>query len=246
MAYKAKFDSPAGYALRRNGSCLASEEESCGETWGGFSGCCPSGTKCPSKDSKWKNSICCPDPGNCSNMLKKRPHCGNETLNMFRHHKTYFCCEKGQKAFWNPKTDSDGFGCGEPGNPEYMILGPVGQVRDDPASSQISGGAIAGAVIGAVAGVAIIIGLIWFFLRRRRQARARAQPPSSFQEDGRTPSPMYSKLDNTQPSELHDEPAKESTRPHELDGVTPRELDGRNIPVEMGDKSPVELPVGVR
>ena len=119
-------------------------------------------------------------------------------------------------------------------------------VRGDPASSQISGGAIAGAVVGAVAGVVIIIGLIWFFLRRRRQARAQAQPPSSLQEDGRTPSPMYSKLDNTQPSELHDEPAKESTRPHELDSVTPRELDGQNTSVEIGDKSPVELPAAVR
>ncbi|PKY01089.1 hypothetical protein P168DRAFT_284633 [Aspergillus campestris IBT 28561] len=251
MAYRAAYNSPAGYALRRNGSCLADEEISCGKTWGDFSACCPKGTSCPSKNSKWKNSICCPGGGNCSNMLKKRPHCGNnETWNMFEH-KGNFCCEKGQTAFWNRDMDTEGYGCvsGQPDNPQYMVLGPVKQIRDAPETSdsnEISGGAIAGAVVGAVAGVVIIIGLVWFFLRRRRQARARAQPPSSFQDEGRTISPMYSKLDNGQPNELHSEPAKESTRPHEIDSITPRELDGQSIPVEMGDKSPVELPAGVR
>ncbi|PLB34903.1 uncharacterized protein BDW47DRAFT_119940 [Aspergillus candidus] len=246
MTYRAAYDSPAGYALRRNGSCLADEEISCGKTWGDFSACCPKGTSCPSKDSKWRNSICCPGGGNCSNMLKKRPHCANnETWNMFNH-KNNFCCEKGQTGFWNRNMNNEGYGCvnGQPDDPEYMVLGPVKQIRDAPETSDsISGGAIAGAVVGAVAGAVIIIGLIWFFLRRRRQARARAQPPSSFQADGRTPSPMYSKLDNGQPSELYSEPAK--TQPHEIDSVTRRELDGQGMPVEMG-YSPVELPAGIR
>lgn len=122
----------------------------------------------------------------------------------------------------------------------------VRDADDSSSSSQISGGAIAGAVIGAVAGVVIIIGLIWFFLRRRRQARARAQPPPSFHHDGHNASPMYSKVDNAQPSELHSDTANDATRPHELYGVTPREMDGQGVPVEMGDKSPVELPAPVK
>lgn len=129
MTYRAAYDSPAGYALRRNGSCLADEEISCGKTWGDFSACCPKGTSCPSKDSKWRNSICCPGGGNCSNMLKKRPHCANnETWNMFNH-KNNFCCEKGQTGFWNRNMNNEGYGCvnGQPDDPEYMVLGPVKQ-----------------------------------------------------------------------------------------------------------------------
>ena len=126
MAYRAEFDSPAGYAVRRRGSCLADKEFSCGKTWGNFSACCPSGTKCPSKNSDWKNSICCPEPSNCSSMLQKRPHCANETWNMFEHKNSYFCCQQGLDGFWNGTKDSEGFGCGR-GKPEYIVLGPVGQ-----------------------------------------------------------------------------------------------------------------------
>jgi hypothetical protein len=48
------------------------------------------------------------------------------------------------------------------------------QTNTDPDS--ISGGAIAGIVIGALAGLALIGGLLWFFLRRRRNATSASNP----------------------------------------------------------------------
>lgn len=54
-------------------------------------------------------------------------------------------------------------------------------------SSAISGGAIAGIVVGAIAGLAIVGGLVWFFMRRRKQST----PHETLSEAPNTPLPQY-------------------------------------------------------
>ncbi|KAJ6037491.1 hypothetical protein N7444_010196 [Penicillium canescens] len=54
-------------------------------------------------------------------------------------------------------------------------------------SSSSNTGAIAGGVVGGVAGLAILIGLIWFFLRRRSQSKKSAAGPTD-------PSPLMSSV----------------------------------------------------
>lgn len=56
--------------------------------------------------------------------------------------------------------------------------------RDD---SAVLGGTIAGIVIGVIAGLAIVGGLVWFFMRRRKQSAS--QEASS--QDPSTPLPQY-------------------------------------------------------
>jgi hypothetical protein len=60
-----------------------------------------------------------------------------------------------------------------------MTSGPADPSTDgdneSSSSSSISGGAIAGIVIGALAGVAIIIGAAFFFVRRRAQKQGHEQ-----------------------------------------------------------------------
>ncbi|KAL4756974.1 uncharacterized protein BDW70DRAFT_119594 [Aspergillus foveolatus] len=50
-------------------------------------------------------------------------------------------------------------------------------LTSDSSSSSTNAGAIAGGVVGGVAGLALIIALIWFLLRRRRQAAAAMDAP---------------------------------------------------------------------
>jgi len=54
-------------------------------------------------------------------------------------------------------------------------------------SSVISGGTIAGIVVGVIAGLAIVGGLVWFFLRRRKQSTSHG----SLSEVPNTPLPHY-------------------------------------------------------
>ena len=54
-------------------------------------------------------------------------------------------------------------------------------------SSGISGGAIAGIVVGAIAGLAIVGGLVWFFMRRRKQSTSHY----SMSQAPTTPLPQY-------------------------------------------------------
>lgn len=61
--------------------------------------------------------------------------------------------------------------------------GSTGETRQegtaDEDDSSISGGAIAGIVIGAIAGVALIGGLLWFFLRKRKNTDTQRRLSSS-------------------------------------------------------------------
>lgn len=77
-------------------------------------------------------------------------------------------------------------------------------------SSAISGGAIAGIVVGAIAGLAIIGGLVWFFMRRRKQSTSH----EAISEAPNTPLPQY------QNGNEHGVPyfGKPAIAPHEVEG----------------------------
>ena len=75
-----------GFAVRKNGSCLRTESD-CGETVGGFRGCCPGGTFCPHA----YNIDCCPAGKNCTESLVQEPRCANATWDLYDNG-GYFCC----------------------------------------------------------------------------------------------------------------------------------------------------------
>ncbi|OQE09360.1 hypothetical protein PENVUL_c006G07928 [Penicillium vulpinum] len=198
----------AGFALRRNGSCLTTETD-CGGTTLPFHACCPGNTFCPGPQY---NVICCPSNADCSDLL--HGSCADSTADFYSTNVTNpkddgFCCSQGKYAF-TVKT-SGGVGCANDLSDlqvNMRQLTIVSSATPTPSStsstffttesttptsttasstptstaaspSPVSGGetkqtntgAIAGGVVGGVAGVAILIALVWFFLRRRNKNR---------------------------------------------------------------------------
>ncbi|PWY78334.1 hypothetical protein BO70DRAFT_363216 [Aspergillus heteromorphus CBS 117.55] len=84
---------PYGYALRRNGSCLTTEND-CGQTWAPFHICCPNGTTYDSSNG----SKCCPSTADCTSDVNEPPHCANSTAVLYLEN-AYFCCPEGTDAF---------------------------------------------------------------------------------------------------------------------------------------------------
>ncbi|KAL9091091.1 MAG: hypothetical protein Q9165_005018 [Trypethelium subeluteriae] len=110
-------------------------------------------------------------------------------------------------------------------------------------SSGLSGGAIGGIVVGAVVGVALIAGLIFFFLRRNRKSKRAAELEATQPEKPRDtaelgqPAPGYFAHDNkSQGSELMSDPRHEMPSPgpvYEADGTVKRhthEMSGQSSP----------------
>lgn len=95
-----------GWALRKNGSCLASEVD-CGETVAPYRVCCPQGSFCPHAE----NVACCPSKEYCTTALDGQPHCANSTWDLYING-GYFCCEQGTIAY---AKDGGSNGCGNPG-----------------------------------------------------------------------------------------------------------------------------------
>ncbi|KAJ5466121.1 hypothetical protein N7530_009908 [Penicillium desertorum] len=185
--------SPFGLSVRRNGSCLATEQD-CGGTWSPFRACCPGGTKCPAGQ---ENVKCCPSDADCTELLD-HTHCANSSANVYKAN-DYFCCAAGMRAFQK----ENGFvGCTEDTStldksltllkiryhgttstsmpssttsPTTAITdpaaGPTTESATENHSSSSNTGAIAGGVVGGVAGLAILAGLLWFLLRRRNRAK---------------------------------------------------------------------------
>ncbi|KXG49671.1 LPXTG-motif cell wall anchor [Penicillium griseofulvum] len=90
-----------------------------------------------------------------------------------------------------------------------------------PTSSSDSGpntGAIAGGVVGGVAGLAIILALLWYFMRRRSQKQAPHQQTALTEAAMRQHNPTVHSSSN--PSELDNAPVK----PRELEGAPVSEL----------------------
>lgn len=90
-----------GFAIRRNGSCLATESD-CGETLAPFRGCCPGKLACPHQ----YNVACCPQGQNCTAELvaAPQPRCANGTWDLFDNN-GMFCCERGESAYDRQNTD---------------------------------------------------------------------------------------------------------------------------------------------
>lgn len=97
-----------GFAIRRNGSCLAGGYEvDCGQTRTPFRLCCPTGLECPSQ----QNFACCsPENISCTSALLPEPKCANATWDLFDN-EGYFCCEHGLPGYNIRGTH----GCASPG-----------------------------------------------------------------------------------------------------------------------------------
>ncbi|KAI1757107.1 hypothetical protein F4782DRAFT_481292 [Xylaria castorea] len=179
-----------GWAIRRNSSCILTQEVDCGETANGYRACCPSSTTCPNQ----YNVACCPANANCTAAIVETPSCANSSWIMFDN-EGYFCCESGQVGYNLGNTD----GCSRSGKALPANANPLAVISQmfsststsststsststltSAASTSLSpttstnttntviGGTIAGAVVGGVVGIAIIAGLIWFFIRKKK------------------------------------------------------------------------------
>ncbi|KAE8162700.1 hypothetical protein BDV40DRAFT_312250 [Aspergillus tamarii] len=210
-----------GFAVRKNGSCLRTESD-CGETVGGFRGCCPGGTFCPHA----YNIDCCPAGKNCTESLVQEPRCANATWDLYDNG-GYFCCPHDTIGFalagQFDGCAGTGYSFGDQDTRLKVISSGTETTQTSSSSSSSSGvskGAVAGGVIGGVAGVALIAALIWLFMRRR----SRPQPAPI--QDGNTPIHDYKYIPN---------------QPVEVDGQGYRyELESRpNAPVH---ELPAQLP----
>ncbi|KAI4862770.1 hypothetical protein F4820DRAFT_450686 [Hypoxylon rubiginosum] len=230
-------DDIAGWAIRRNGSCLLTQEVDCGETITPFRACCPSSTVCPSQ----YNVACCQSGTNCTTAIVETPRCANSSWAMFDN-AGYFCCEDNQVGYNNGGSD----GCSRSGVSIPDGASPLAEVdqvtlssttssasstststttSSSPPSSPISSsdsdsssstpvGAIAGGVVGGVALVAIILAAIFLFRRRRSRAKeATGYRNVATDRDTTTAIPDQIEIDGTPRAEL---PTKESTRVYEL------------------------------
>ncbi|GAQ07955.1 hypothetical protein ALT_5276 [Aspergillus lentulus] len=229
-------DGPAGFALRKNGTCLDTEVD-CGATLHPFRACCPAGSHCPSQ----YNVDCCPSAANCTQLLVETPKCANETWDLYNYY-GYFCCENGTTAFG---TSSNSDGCALPGykfDSSETLLPVVSKgkasvatstssvtsaatsstsatspiqtsTQSSEAPSKTNTGAIAGGVVGGVAGVALIAFLVWWLLSRRTKRQPVVPAPQVVPvTDYKNNSHMVSELDGRSPA-------------HELEGqVNPHEL----------------------
>ncbi|KAJ5266284.1 hypothetical protein N7524_007302 [Penicillium chrysogenum] len=239
---------PFGFAIRRNGSCLRDIGE-CDTDAGKdpvtsqhFFRCCPTGATC----SDANTGLCCPDEEDCRQEVSNPAHCANETWDLYRNYDGgHFCCEQGQYGF---NRTQGGVGCGTeqelmiesrtslspvslgatptPSSSPISSSSPTSSnsptSSSSPASSSSSSsnaGAIAGGVVGGVAGLAIIVALLWYFMRRRPQKQQpQAQTPvtgaAMLQHESFQPPGIPSELDgNASVSEL---PSHKENTLHEL------------------------------
>ncbi|KAL2797353.1 hypothetical protein BJX66DRAFT_297674 [Aspergillus keveii] len=117
---------PYGYALRRNGTCLADQEVSCGNNWADWYTCCPLGTVCG------LNNTCCPSDADCSAPLAADPHCANNGTWDLYYTTKYVCCLSGKWGFYQEglvvgAKPTGGHGCadGYPSGTDVEVLVPV-------------------------------------------------------------------------------------------------------------------------
>ncbi|KAL1953456.1 hypothetical protein VTO42DRAFT_2794 [Malbranchea cinnamomea] len=105
------------------------------------------------------------------------------------------------------------------GDPTSTSVPPAGDDSDSDSGSSLSGGAIAGIVVGSVAGVALIAGVAFFLWKRNRANRA-GLPMDNGGYGGKPPMYAYGS------GPVHEVYAP----PPEMDGTTPREVEGDKPP----------------
>ncbi|KAA8648387.1 uncharacterized protein ATNIH1004_004272 [Aspergillus tanneri] len=216
-------DDKSGFAIRRHKSCQDGEA-ACGPTWGDFHACCPHGSTCPGANTPYVNSVCCPSKSNCTELILDPPVCADRSWTLYDH-EGYFCCHKDMRGFF--VTDMSWVGCAGPNSPgetNYQMLKAISTATPTPTTASVSStslltskttaptttagggnsgsntntGAIAGGVVGGVAGLAVIIGLLVFFIRRWKEQQVEEQQSDSQTLTPR--SPQYST--NNEPKEL--------------------------------------------
>ena len=102
-----------GFALRRNGTCLASER-SCGATRRPFYACCPSGSNCVNP----YNQVCCSSSDNCTSSAVQQPACADRSWDLYNNggvEGAFFCCLNSTFGYG---VGLDSNGCA---NPDYQL-----------------------------------------------------------------------------------------------------------------------------
>ncbi|KAL3437834.1 hypothetical protein BDV09DRAFT_192471 [Aspergillus tetrazonus] len=196
MASSNAYGPPSGFAIRRWGSCSATEV-TCDQPWDLWHDCCPEGTHCSS------DNTCCPRTADCSPFIQQDPHCANNVTWDLYWDDEYFCCQNTAYGFiqgglvYNG-TSTEGIGCTNtlPDGDLRTAIPPVARGNESEAaqssmssstptpsptpsstpmpsaesSSSTNSGAISGGVVGGVAGLALILALVWYLMRRRQKA----------------------------------------------------------------------------
>ncbi|KAJ5687507.1 hypothetical protein N7536_010126 [Penicillium majusculum] len=228
----------SGFALRRLGSCALGETV-CGPTWnltatsGTFYRCCPGELFCGIK----RNGACCSeDDQDCTDDISNPALCADQNWDLFQNpngNEGRFCCEQGKIGFVRSEI---GVGCANEENitqTDTMLsaINPPGVVPTSTTSSTSTAstsnaGAIAGGVVGGVAGLAIILALFWYFIRRSQKQ------------------PLQAESAYTEASIIKSDPTQLSGEPSELDGHPhkPNELDGQAYIRELESTPTYELP----
>ncbi|KAE8420059.1 hypothetical protein BDV36DRAFT_281835 [Aspergillus pseudocaelatus] len=119
---------PAGFTLRRNGTCTANEKN-CGNPWGDWHDCCPEGTYCQSERSDNDRNVCCRTKSGCKSLIEQDPHCANnQTWDLYNNDGDYFCCLQGKRGVVQTFSEGGaGIACADPGsgeldNPSQSLL----------------------------------------------------------------------------------------------------------------------------
>ncbi|KAB8265024.1 hypothetical protein BDV32DRAFT_159615 [Aspergillus pseudonomiae] len=122
---------PAGFTLRRNGTCAANEKE-CANPWGPWRDCCPEDTYCPSERSDNDRNVCCRTKSGCKALIEQDPHCANNgTWDLYNNDGDYFCCLQGKRGFVQTFSEGGaGIACADPDsgeldNPSQSLLNLV-------------------------------------------------------------------------------------------------------------------------
>ncbi|KAI0442120.1 hypothetical protein F4803DRAFT_384519 [Xylaria telfairii] len=231
-----------GWAIRRNGSCLLGEETDCGGTVAPYRACCPSSTTCPSQynvaccpantnctaaivetplcaNSSWvmfdnAGYFCCESGqvgynlGNtdgCSTSGRALPENANPLAVVNQIFSSTSTSSASISSTFTLSTSTLS-------TPTSSTPSPT---TSPGTSTTTPGGTIAGAVVGAVAGIAIIAGLLWFFIRKKKSSSPMAAevfqpPPEGYgSRDGGNQYIVYYAMPTAGPSEIVGTPKAE-------------------------------------
>ncbi|KAJ5345890.1 hypothetical protein N7452_003894 [Penicillium brevicompactum] len=225
-----------------------------GATWGDYQACCPGNSFCFDSDTGIRNIICCANQNNCTAVVAEKPSCADQSWNLFDWDGSFCCDQGQSGFHVLDRVLVGCSEALKPGNDSFIDLATIstGTVTatstsmsststssstsspsitstsaaesDSSSGSSTNTGAIAGGVVGGVVGVAAIIAILFFFMRRRKQQDYQPQAQVEYGQHSQPPSStMYSEVGDGLPRK-------------ELDGQTRSEIGGTHI------QTPQELP----